>query len=123
MYANSEIGAMGEEVAARWLADNGFEILERNWRAGRYELDIIARRGDDVHFVEVKTRKSGALTAPEEAITPAKFRSLHRAASAYLDANELDADARFDVVAVEYSGTRCTARYIPDAMIMRWKTY
>ena len=69
---NSE--PQGEELAVAWLRAHGFIIMDRNWRMGRYELDIVAARGDRVHFVEVKLRREGGLTRPEEAMTPAKGR-------------------------------------------------
>lgn len=113
-------GAWGEAVAARWLQDAGFELLHTNWRSGRYELDIVARRGDVLHFVEVKARRAGALTTPEEAVTPAKFRALQRAAEAYIAAYGVNLEVQFDAIAVEY-GDRChEVRYIPNAMVSRW---
>ncbi len=114
-------GAWGEELAARWLQDNGFELLHVNWRSGRYELDIVARRGDVVHFVEVKTRRAAGLTAPEEAITPAKFRSLCRAAAAYIAYYGVEEEVQFDLIAVEHvDGRMRDIRYIPNAMLPRW---
>ena len=72
-------GAEGEEAAVAWLRTNGFLIVDRNWRMGRYELDIVASRHDRIHFVEVKLRGAGGLTSPEEALTPAKRRALRAA--------------------------------------------
>ena len=68
-----EIGQKGEEAAVHYLIDNGFEILHRNWRSGRYELDITARRDGVLHIIEVKCRKAGGLTCPAACRT-----SLHR---------------------------------------------
>lgn len=63
------IGQRGEEIAARFLLSEGFDLLHRNWRSGRYELDIVARKEGVLHIVEVKSRKADGLTAPEEAMT------------------------------------------------------
>ena len=81
---SADTGRRGEQAAVDYLRRVGFAILERNWRSGRYELDIVARRWDELHFIEVKTRRAGGLTTPEEAITPRKFASLRRAAEAYM---------------------------------------
>ena len=81
---SADTGRRGEQAAVDYLRRAGFAILERNWRSGRYELDIVARRWDELHFIEVKTRRAGGLTTPEEAITPRKFASLRRAAEAYI---------------------------------------
>lgn len=116
MTERQDTGARGEELAARWLRDNGFELLHRNWRNGRCELDIVACKGGVIHFVEVKTRKAGSLTTPEEALTPAKFRSLLGAARAYLALHRLDAESQFDLIAIQGS----ELRYIPNAMTPSW---
>ena len=78
MTTTQHTGRQGEEAAARWLLDHGFTLLHRNWRQGHYELDIVAARKGTLHFIEVKTRRAGGLTTPEEAITPRKFASLNR---------------------------------------------
>lgn len=115
-----EIGNKAEEAAAQWLTLNGFTILDRNWRSGRYELDIVAKRHGTLHFVEVKCRKRGGLTTPEDAITPAKFRSLSKAAEEYIAANGVISEIQFDLVSVEYSAGGYDIRYIPNAMVARW---
>lgn len=98
-------GLRGEELAAEHLRRLGFAVVARNWRSGRYELDIVARRGDELHFVEVKTRRAGGLTAPEEALTPAKRRALRRAAEAFMAQGDGTLEPFFDLVAVEYDDT------------------
>jgi putative endonuclease len=99
----------------------GFRVLERNWRSGRYELDIIAVRYDELHFVEVKTRRLGGLTTPEEAITPHKFVSLQHAARAYMAQHQVALEPSFDLVAVDVAvdGTM-TARLVEHAMECSW---
>ena len=87
-----EAGLRGEQAAAEWLIANGFELLHRNWRSGRYELDIVALREGVLHVVEVKCRRSGALSPPEEAMTPRKFAALMRAAEHYVALYGFDTD-------------------------------
>lgn len=102
MIDRQQLAREGEELAARYLIDAGWTILERNYRYGRGgEIDIIAREGDYTVFVEVKTRRSLACGAPEYAITPAKQRQVMRVARGYMwlrGRGELL--CRFDVVAV-----------------------
>ena len=90
------IGQRGEEIAARFLLSEGFDLLHRNWRSGRYELDIVARKEGVLHIVEVKSRKADGLTAPEEAMTRKKFNALFRAAQQYVALYRIDADTQFD---------------------------
>lgn len=82
---NSKVGLWGEDAAARWLSDAGYSIVGRRVRPTRHdEIDIIAKKGDVLAFVEVKTRKSEAFGRPAAAVNAAKKRALCRAAAAYL---------------------------------------
>ena len=80
---NTGIGKEGEDYAARWLEKEGYEILHRNWRYRRYEIDIIARRAEILHFIEVKARQWNAFGYPEESVSPKKIRNMMRAAVAW----------------------------------------
>ena len=95
------LGEQGERIAARHLRWRGYRILARNVRLGAYEIDILAREGDTIVFVEVKTREAGDAVGPEENVGPDKRDHVRRAAR-YYRAHYGDADAyyRFDVVAV-----------------------
>ena len=115
------IGQRGEEIAARFLLSEGFDLLHRNWRSGRYELDIVARKEGVLHIVEVKSRKADGLTAPEEAMTRKKFNALFRAAQQYVALYRIDADTQFDLIAVDLlPDSTHRLRYIPHAMVPRW---
>jgi putative endonuclease len=96
-------GRRGEDLAHRYLRTHGFVVVARNWRPpqGGGEIDIIAREGDWLVFVEVKTRISGASSAPERAINPDKIHALRRAARDYVRrANADEARVRFDAVSI-----------------------
>ncbi len=95
------LGAMGEEAAARWLRKKKWEILGMNYRCPYGELDIIARDGEELVFVEVKLRKTGGYAPAAEYVTPAKQRKLRLAAESWLVEQGLeDPPCRFDVVEV-----------------------
>lgn len=114
-------GAMGEQAAVDYLRQNGFMIVERNYRVGRSEVDIIASRYDELHFVEVKTRKFGTMTAPEDALTEQKAKALRRAASAYMAQHRSPLEPRFSLVAIEMIGERVEAlRFVEDALQYSW---
>ncbi len=116
-----EIGGLGEKLATKYLIKNGFLIRELNWRNGRYEIDIIAERYGVIHFVEVKTRKAGSWSTPEQAINESKFRSLRRAASAYLAIKAIRYEHQFDLIAIEMEeGKLKELRYIEKAMQVTW---
>ena len=98
MAKHNELGHTGEEIAAGFLAKKGYEILEMNWRHDHKEIDIIARDGDYLVIVEVKTRTSDGWENPKEAITNKKIRNLVDAAEAYIMLKDIMLETRFDVV-------------------------
>lgn len=111
----------GERAAAWHLRLRGYRILGRNLRFGHQELDILAKRGDTVVFVEVRTRASADPIPPEDSITPAKRRHLRAAARQYLARHESpDLYYRFDVIGVVMPPSGKTQiTHIPDAFRLR----
>jgi putative endonuclease len=104
----SEVGAWGEAIAARYLAQHGFAIRDRNWRYGHGELDIVAERSGEIVFVEVRTRRSDAYGTPQETVLARKRAKLIETALGYLQAHGLeDVQWQIDVIAVEMD--RCNA--------------
>jgi putative endonuclease len=98
---NSSLGEMGESIAATFLKGAGFSIVERNFRCVCGELDIVARDGRTIVFVEVKCRNNQNYGPPQLAVTPFKQRQISKAALVWLSKRRLyDAEARFDVVAI-----------------------
>lgn len=116
-----ERGAEAERAAVDWLRREGFLIMDTNWRSGRYELDIVAQKGDTVHFIEVKCRKSGGLSSPEEALTAHKARSLLTAANHYIAQHAIVSDCSIDLVAADLMPDgSIEIRYIPEAVQPHW---
>ena len=98
---NAGIGNHGEELAAAFLERNGFTIVERNFRCKGGEVDIVARDGKTLVFVEVKSRKTLSYGVPQLAVTPFKQRQISKAALTWLAKNhQHDKPARFDVIAI-----------------------
>ncbi len=95
------LGLCGEEIVADYLTQKGYTIVVKNYRCKAGEIDIIARDGAELVFIEVKTRSSLSFGSPAEAVTPRKQRQISRAAQWYLAEQQLfDVPARFDVIAV-----------------------
>lgn len=100
-----KLGGWGERLAARYLEGKGYAILGHNLRTPHGEIDLLARQGDELVFVEVKTRRSTQYGLPEEAITPDKRAHLLDSIQAYLQAHpELPGRYRLDVVAILRTG-------------------
>ena len=115
MARNLEIGKEGEELAVKLLLEKQWKILERNWRSGHREIDIIAESGGKLIIVEVKVRKQIGAERLEEHIPWKKQQSLVRAAGAYLKYKQLDAEVRFDVILLTGEVGRFTIEHIEDA--------
>ncbi len=116
-----ETGRRGEEAAALFLRENGYELQARNWRSGPYELDIVAVKDGVLHIVEVKSRRALSLTPPEAAYTAKKFRSLKRAADHYLSLTAWRGEVQFDLAAVTIDPAGCAeVEFIEDAMECHW---
>ncbi|MBK8500053.1 MAG: YraN family protein [Flavobacteriales bacterium] len=116
MAEHNRTGALGEQVACRYLEDLGYEVLERNWRHGRDELDIIARTTRELVIVEVKTRSSADHGEPEEAVKKGKRSKIIKAANAYVHAIGTDLALRFDIVSVIiHASGKPYIHHIPDA--------
>ena len=111
-----EIGNLGEDFTAEFLKSKGCEILARNFRIRGGEIDIVAKKGELLHIVEVKTRAPNPLSTGDEAITPQKQAFIIRAAEAYLKKYELEMSCVFDVAIVELTNGKVTDfKYIQRA--------
>ena len=97
------IGNRGEDIATEWLREKGYYIVERNWRIGRYEIDIIALHYDTLHFVEAKTRKEGGWQSAYDSIDEQKRRTLRRGALAYRAMHHIGHELQFDLIAVTWN--------------------
>ena len=116
-------GDAAEDRACRHLDGSGFTIVERNFRARGGEIDIVARKGDALVFVEVRSREVTGFGTPEESVTPAKRRRIVAAARRYLSGVPPSSwgEARFDVIAIEGSGADSVVRHYPAAFDAKGK--
>jgi putative endonuclease len=115
MAQHNSFGIQGEDIAVDYLRRKGYVILDRNWRSGHKEIDIIARHGDVVVFVEVKMRANDFYGRPEDAVTRQKMHRLVLAADAYIRYYAIDAEVRFDVVSITGSVTKPYIRHYEGA--------
>ncbi len=118
--ARQRLGRWGENVAAVHLEAGGLTIVERNWRRAGGEIDLVARDGETVVFVEVKTRRGRNFGAPEEALTPRKAEQLVSLGQQYMADHELDdINWRIDLVCVELdqAGRLLRCEHTPCAVL------
>ena len=100
MAAHNDLGKWGERLAADYLQGRGYVIMERDWKSGHRDIDIIAQDGDTIVFVEVKTRRNNDFTDPVDAVGYQKIRNLQQAANHYVKYSHIDGDIRFDIISI-----------------------
>lgn len=110
-----QVGSKGEDLAAEFLKGKGYRIIRRNYKTPIGELDIIAKDGETLVFVEVKTRSSNAFGYPFEAVDSSKKHKLKNLALFYLKNQKKNCAARFDVISINLSGTKKEIEHIKDA--------
>ena len=116
-----QLGKQGEDIACAFLEGLGHQILERNWRSGHLEIDIISFDPDGIHFVEVKTRRQSIQAPPQDNVDRAKQRRIAKAALGYLKTkNGLpygNHECHFDIAAITFKGDEWTVEWFPQAYI------
>jgi putative endonuclease len=99
MTNNQYWGKYGEDLAEKWLINNGFDILYRNMKFGRYEIDIVAEKNNVLHSIEIKTRRTTTFGYPEKSVTPSKQKNIVAASAALLAETSFD-HIQIDILAI-----------------------
>lgn len=118
MATHNELGHWGEDVAAHYLQQQGYTILERDWQSGHRDIDIIACDQETIVFVEVKTRRNRQFTDPELAVNRQKLYNLKKAVNHYIKYRRIIQEVRLDVVTV--TGTPDTEPFIEHIRDFQW---
>lgn len=122
MAKHNKIGKWGEQIAVDILVSKGYAVRDRNWRMGRFELDIVAMQGNMMIFVEVKTRTSED-NDPLASVDLRKMRRIVMAANQYLHLYELPHEARYDVITISGTPSDYVVEHIEDAFYAPLRTY
>ncbi len=100
MAAHNDLGHWGEDKAAEYLIGKGYSIMDRNWKLGKRDLDIVATKDGEIVFVEVKTRRNNDFMMPQQAVDWRKARSLSYCIKAYLNYHRLNMRFHVDIIAI-----------------------
>ncbi|MCR5445347.1 MAG: YraN family protein [Bacteroidales bacterium] len=111
----TDLGVVGEQMATRYLEDQGYVILERNYRYGKHEVDVIALDHGTLVIVEVKTRADDLLADPEDAVDHRKRGFIVRVANQYISSHHRTEDVRFDIISIVKHDDQPAIRHIKDA--------
>lgn len=116
-----DLGRRGEDIACGYLRSIGHTILERNWRSGHLEIDIISLSKDGIHFVEVKTRRKSIQAPPQESVDYRKQARITKASLAFLNSRKGlgygNLECSFDIIAITFNGENAKVEWIPQAYI------
>ncbi|MFC0603274.1 YraN family protein [Winogradskyella pulchriflava] len=100
MAQHNELGKKGEQLAVDFLLKNDYDIVERNYRFDKAEVDIIAQKKDVLAVIEVKTRSTLDFGNPQDFVKPKQIKNLVKAVDEYVTENDLDVEVRFDIIAI-----------------------
>jgi putative endonuclease len=117
MADHNELGKKGEQLAIHFLLKNGYEILEKNYRYLKAEIDIIAKKQETIIAIEVKTRTSNYFGNPQDFINPKKIKLLVSAMDYYVVHNDLDAEVQFDIIAIITNAKGTKIEHLEDAFL------
>jgi putative endonuclease len=112
---HTELGKKGEQLAVDFLLKNGYELLERNYRYDKAEVDIIALKDDILAVVEVKTRSTLDFGNPQDFVKPKQIKNLVKAVDEYINKYDLELEVRFDIIAIVKEGNRFKIEHLENA--------
>ena len=115
METTVKIGNKGEEYSKDYFKNQGFTILEQNWKHLNSEIDLIVKKKNMICFVEVKTRNSNFFIDPVLSVSTSQQKRILKAAHHYIELNSLDQDIRFDVVGIVINGNKIKLEHIKEA--------
>ncbi|MCQ0110251.1 YraN family protein [Zhouia amylolytica] len=115
MATHNDLGKKGEQLAAEYLSKKGYEVLERNYRFQKAEIDLIAIKENTLCVIEVKARSTNVFQNPEDAITQKKIKLLVKAIDNYVYENDLDVEVRFDIITILKTSESLTIQHFEDA--------
>jgi len=115
MAQHNLLGKKGEQLATDFLVKKGYNIVERNYRFEKAEVDIIAKQKDTLAIIEVKTRSSIDFGNPQDFVKPSQIKRLVKAVNEYVNDNDLNVDVRFDIIAIIKDGNHYKIEHLENA--------
>lgn len=115
MAQHNELGKKGEQLAVDFLLENDYDIIERNYRFDKAEVDIIAKKDTVLAIIEVKTRSTADFGNPQDFVKPKQIQRLVKAVDEYVSVNELDVEVRFDIIAIVNLGKQFKIEHLENA--------
>jgi putative endonuclease len=115
MAKHNELGKKGEQLAVDFLLKNNYDIVERNYRFDKAEVDIIAKKDNILAIIEVKTRSTADFGDPQDFVKPKQIQRLVKAVDEYITVKKLDVEVRFDIIAIVKEGKSYNITHLENA--------
>jgi len=115
MAQHNQLGKKGEQMAVDFLTKRGYDIVERNYRFDKAEVDIIAKKESTLAIIEVKTRSTSDFGDPQDFVKPKQIQRLVKAVDEYVTENQLDVEVRFDIIAIVKENKGFTIEHLENA--------
>ena len=115
MAQHNQLGKKGEQLAVDFLLKKGYDIIERNYRFDKAEVDIIAQKDDTLAIIEVKTRSTADFGNPQDFVKPKQIKNLVKAVDEYITVNDLDVEVRFDIIAIVKENSKYHIEHLENA--------
>lgn len=115
-----ELGTLGEQMACDYIRKKDFEIIERNYRFKKNEIDIIAKKYNQLIIIEVKTRQTAEIGEPWKAVTRNKQKQIIQVANYYVQSNKIELETRFDIISIVHNSYRTELTHLEDAFYPHW---
>lgn len=117
---SAELGLWGEQYACDFILSKGYQIVDRNYKFKKNEVDIIARKEDFLIVIEVKTRQTAEIGEPWQAVTKNKQKQIIQVANHYVQTNKIILDTRFDIISIVHNSFRTELKHLEGAFYANW---
>jgi putative endonuclease len=117
---NTELGSLGEQMACDYIRKKDFQIIDRNYRFKKNEVDIIAKKDNQLIIIEVKTRQTAEIGEPWQAVTRNKQKQIIQVANQYVQTNKIELETRFDIISIIHNSYRTVITHLEDAFYPNW---
>jgi putative endonuclease len=117
---NTELGSLGEQMACDYIRKKDFQIIERNYRFKKNEIDIIAQKDNQLIVIEVKTRQTAEIGEPWQAVIRNKQKQIIQVANQYIQTNNIELETRFDIISIVHNTYRTELTHLEGAFYPHW---
>lgn len=117
---NADLGKFGEQLACDFIRKKNYQIIDRNYRFKKNEIDIIAKKDNKLIIIEVKTRQTSEIGEPWQAVSKQKQKQVIKVANHYVQNNNIELETRFDIISIIHNSFRTELIHMEEAFYPRW---